>query len=289
MANIYTDTDKWEDDWFLSLSPKMKCAWLYLCDTVKGCGERKISFRKISHDIGEPISREEFDKVFSGRVFWLGEGEVWIPGTLSRIYKTLSIRVPAHINAARKIVRLTEGLQLHGRGESALKRFTDFLDEVDSVPEKVDSGPEEVNSGPEFTSYKDKREKIKDKGREGGVGETTFPPAQSFYSDLVAEIFSAVREHPTGDESIADRFGADWSWLSKSGVVGAIRQSKDDDFARRRFIDKLQMAHRAFHKALEPPVRSSELPSKTKAALRALSKKEPNLGDLNANGREAAQ
>jgi hypothetical protein len=174
MANRYTDTDKWEDDFFLGLPPKMKCAWQYLCDTVKGCGERKISLVKFSNDIGEPVSREEIDRYFAGRIYWLDAGTVWVPGTLSRIYRTLSPRIPAHINAAKKIVRMTDGLQLEGRGEKVRARFVEFLEslpeKVYSVPENTSSGPDEVKSG---TDLKDKKRKEK-REKKGGVGENKF-------------------------------------------------------------------------------------------------------------------
>lgn len=174
MANRYTDLDKWDDDWFLSLSPVMKCVWNYLCDNVKGCGELKISFKKLSDCIGETIDRADFDRVLEGRVIWIEEDVVWVPGTLARIYKKLSA-VPAHINAAKKIIRMTEGISLSPRGLKALNRFKEFLNSTTTpVPEQAPDGP---RTGP---ALKEKREERKEKREilgKGGMGEKPKPPA----------------------------------------------------------------------------------------------------------------
>jgi len=183
VANRYTDMDKWEDDWFLKLSPKMKCAWQYLCDTVNGCGDRRISLTKFSNDIGEGITREEFDQCFTGRVFWIDEDIIWVPGTLKRIYKTLSPKVPAHVNAARKVLRITEGLKLSDRGLKVRSRFQDFLETKDQEIDSWKAPDQALTRGQSVPDLKEKREESKEnreqrkekrekRNTEEGAGET---------------------------------------------------------------------------------------------------------------------
>ena len=143
MANTYKDEGRWKDDWYLKLPPHMKCAWDYICETVEGCGQRRVSFFQLSNDIGAPIERSDFDRYFDGRVVWLNEDTVWIPGTLSRIYKTLSPRIKAHVNAARKILRMIDGIELPARGVRARTRFENFLGDLASGPEEHSSVPED--------------------------------------------------------------------------------------------------------------------------------------------------
>jgi hypothetical protein len=147
-----------------------------------------------------------------------------------------------------------------------------------------------------FQGAKDKdKDKDKDKEKEGGAGETEMP--QGFFDDLVARLFLAVKNHPPGDESISQEFGDDWTWLAKTGIVSIVRQTKDDDFARRRFSNTLRIARRtsqnhtsapepfptpgsskgdAFFKepgASQPVTRASNLPEEARRALAMISGK----------------
>lgn len=59
MPNRYTDTAKWEDDWFAALSLKHKVFWLFLCDRCDHAGIWKASGHVASVLIGEPIDLQE--------------------------------------------------------------------------------------------------------------------------------------------------------------------------------------------------------------------------------------
>lgn len=60
MAKRFTDTDIWDQDWFVDLPPKYKLFWYYVkdkCDHVGIWRPNKVIAQRI---IGEPINTEEF-------------------------------------------------------------------------------------------------------------------------------------------------------------------------------------------------------------------------------------
>lgn len=121
MAKRFTDTDKWSDDWFLALSPVMKCVWEYLRDNCDGgTGFMKISFIRMSRDIGAEITREEFDVNFCDRVHWVNHETIWIHGYLSAQFKKMSATNKAHLNMAKKVVQTVEGQNLSDRAQKNL-------------------------------------------------------------------------------------------------------------------------------------------------------------------------
>ena len=52
MAYRFTDTDKWNDSWFTSLSPNEKLLFNYLCDICDIGGFVEINFKKWAVDLG---------------------------------------------------------------------------------------------------------------------------------------------------------------------------------------------------------------------------------------------
>lgn len=78
MAKRFTDTEKWNRKWFRALSPKMKCAWNYLCDRCDHAGVWEPDFDLMSLFIGAEVTAEEFEKSFSGRVLKLPQSERYL-------------------------------------------------------------------------------------------------------------------------------------------------------------------------------------------------------------------
>lgn len=64
MAKRFTDTGKWGKEWFRLLSPKMKCAWIFLCDNCDHAGIWDISLPTLRHFVGEEITIEEISSEF---------------------------------------------------------------------------------------------------------------------------------------------------------------------------------------------------------------------------------
>ena len=68
MAKRFTDTDKWKDDWFLSLTNDQKVIWIYILDTCNHAGIIKKNMRMLNFCCNTNISNDEFMKVFEDRV-----------------------------------------------------------------------------------------------------------------------------------------------------------------------------------------------------------------------------
>jgi len=78
MANRFTDTTKWEDDWFLNLSPDHKLVWFYVCDRCDHAGIWNPSQRMMDAFIGKHISLDSALVAFGGRVSLLQNSRWYI-------------------------------------------------------------------------------------------------------------------------------------------------------------------------------------------------------------------
>ena len=68
MAKRFTDTDKWKKEWFQSLSPKMKCAWIYILDNCDHAGVWSINEKLLSFQVGQRITIKEILSHFGDKV-----------------------------------------------------------------------------------------------------------------------------------------------------------------------------------------------------------------------------
>lgn len=78
MAKRFTDTNKWDDEWFLELEPAHKLLWIYILDTCDHAGVWKVNFKKASFCIGALLDKETSLKALKGRVADLGNGKWFI-------------------------------------------------------------------------------------------------------------------------------------------------------------------------------------------------------------------
>jgi hypothetical protein len=68
MAQRFTDSNKWLDNWFSNLSNDYKIVWLYLLDTCDNAGIFQINIRLLNFNCSTAISEEDLLKTFSGRI-----------------------------------------------------------------------------------------------------------------------------------------------------------------------------------------------------------------------------
>lgn len=66
MSKRLTDSEKWDDPWFRSLNPVMKCVWYFLCDKCDNAGVWKKDFELMRFYIGSPIEDLSVLAVFNG-------------------------------------------------------------------------------------------------------------------------------------------------------------------------------------------------------------------------------
>lgn len=156
--NRFTDPKKWDDDWYLGLSPKMKCAWAYICDNCGSAGEMKLSFSLISFRIGETITKQDFETHFSDQIVWLSTDKIWIVDYIEFQYKNLSIGNAAHRGIMRKVLSLVDGrplldpqLTLINGWKEGLETFKDKYKEED----KYKNSEKEFEEKPKSFSPKD--------------------------------------------------------------------------------------------------------------------------------------
>lgn len=68
MAKRFTDTEKWRDEWWGSLTNDYRMIWLYLVDSCSIAGIWKKDFRGLNFNCNTNITEEDFLKVFKTRV-----------------------------------------------------------------------------------------------------------------------------------------------------------------------------------------------------------------------------
>lgn len=107
----FTETTKWQDEWFQELSPKHKLFWWYVCDQCDCAGVWKVNLRLASFQIGEPLEEDELLAAFAGRVENIGKGKWWIVGFVSFQYGTLSEKCAPH----RRIMQVIANQGLSSR------------------------------------------------------------------------------------------------------------------------------------------------------------------------------
>lgn len=116
MAKRFTDTEKWKKRWFRELSPKMKCAWSYLCDMCDHAGIWEEDFDLMKTFIGCEVTAEEIEKTFPGRIMRLkNAGEMYsgkwlIVGFISFQYKELKSTNKVHISVRDRIASVAPQL-----------------------------------------------------------------------------------------------------------------------------------------------------------------------------------
>jgi len=89
MAKRFTDTTKWNEDWFLDLNSSHKLFWIYVCDNCDHAGIFKPNKRLFELLIGHKIDIQEFIGVVNSdkvRVLELANGRWYLTGFISFQY-----------------------------------------------------------------------------------------------------------------------------------------------------------------------------------------------------------
>lgn len=131
----FTATEKWEDEWFQNLPPKLKCLWQYLCDKADYAGVWAPNFRLASFQIGEQVD-EASVTALGTRVTLLPSGKYLISKFIPFQYGKLSRSCPPHNN-------VFDALEKHGLLEKFSKgllyptgRVTDRAQEEEEEEER---------------------------------------------------------------------------------------------------------------------------------------------------------
>lgn len=103
MAKRFTDTEKWKDEWWGSLSNDYRMIWLYLVDSCSIAGIWKKDFRGLNFNCNTNISENEFTQVFGSRLIDRGNF-FFIPKFLRfQCPKGLNSNKPAILSIVKEI------------------------------------------------------------------------------------------------------------------------------------------------------------------------------------------
>lgn len=96
MALRFTETNKWKDDWYLSLSNDYRIVWQYILDNCSIAGLWQKGFKAMNYFCGTQITEQEFQTVFKNRVYETGNS-YFIP-------KFLKVQYPSGITSDKPLI-----------------------------------------------------------------------------------------------------------------------------------------------------------------------------------------
>ena len=73
----FTETTKWDDEWYMSLSPTAKHVWQFLLDHCDNSGVVELNAKLAAFQIGEPVEPHHLVEL-GDRVETLPSGKLWI-------------------------------------------------------------------------------------------------------------------------------------------------------------------------------------------------------------------
>ena len=94
----FTETAKWEDSWFMDLSPTEKLFYMYILDRCNNCGVWEVNFRLAEFMVGLPLNQKEILEKFKDRIKLLENGKKWlIPKFIKFQYGQLNPKCKPHL------------------------------------------------------------------------------------------------------------------------------------------------------------------------------------------------
>lgn len=104
MAKRLTDTEKWNDDWFISLSNDYRMIWQWLLDNCNHAGICKRSMKLLNMMCNTDILEEEMIKNMGERVILI-DNNWFIPKFLKFQYTGLQSNKPVIVSVVKEIVK----------------------------------------------------------------------------------------------------------------------------------------------------------------------------------------
>jgi len=102
MAKRLTDTEKWNDDWYISLSNDYRIIWQWLLDNCNHAGICKRSIRLLNLMCNTKVSEEELIKTMEDRVL-IKNNNWFIPKFLKFQYTSLHSNRPVIISVIKEL------------------------------------------------------------------------------------------------------------------------------------------------------------------------------------------
>lgn len=102
MSKRFTDTEKWKDDWFISLSNDYRIIWQWLLDNCNHAGICKRSIKLLNFMCNTNITEDELISEMEGRI--IINNNIWfIPKFLKFQYPSLKSKKPVIVSVIKEL------------------------------------------------------------------------------------------------------------------------------------------------------------------------------------------
>ena len=102
MAKRLTDSDKWNDDWYISLSNDYRIIWQWLLDNCNHAGVCKRSIRLMNLMCNTSITEDDLILMMEGRVI-IADNNWFIPKFLKFQYVGLQSNKPVIVSVVKEL------------------------------------------------------------------------------------------------------------------------------------------------------------------------------------------
>lgn len=176
MAKRFTETNKWQDDWYCTLSNDEKVIWQYLNDHCSVAGLIKKGLKHLNYFCGTKFTEAKLIEVFGSKLVDLGDC-FFLPSFILEQYpsgissdKPLIVSVRKELEASNHYLIIQQSLPNHyPMIRQSLDNDRPIIKERERVKDKV----------------KVKEEEMEEEGGAGG----------RLYSSLMAIYFDFVKQH----------------------------------------------------------------------------------------------
>lgn len=103
MAKRLTDSDKWDDPWFIELPAKYKLMWLMILDKCDHAGIYKVSSKSIKFNLDEDVDFDEVQRYFKDRILMFSQEKWFIPKFIIFQYGALNPSNNIHASVIRRL------------------------------------------------------------------------------------------------------------------------------------------------------------------------------------------
>jgi len=198
MAKRFTDTTKWNDDWFFNLNNEEKLAWIYILDSCDHAGIWKKNLRLLNFQIGSTFVEDDLKKVFATKFIEIGD-KWFIPKFIKFQYgKTfLTSNTPA-VKSARELLLDIGFIQQDDKGSLTL---------IEGLPNSTLTLTEGLDKGYDTLKDKDKdKDMVQDTYEDMDEVENIFKDEDNDKRKRLIKIMEQVIE----DEIISQEQVLEW-------------------------------------------------------------------------------
>jgi len=169
MAKRFTETNKWQDDWFCTLTNDEKVVWQYLNDHCSVAGLIKKGLRHLNYFCGTKFTEAKLLEIFGEKIVDLGDC-FFLPTFILEQYPTgLSSDKPLIVSVRRELEASNHYLMIEQSLPNHYPMIRQSLD----------------NDRPIIKERERVKEREKEKEEEGGAGGSLYKDAMTVYHDFV--------------------------------------------------------------------------------------------------------